>query len=57
MRFRLLLTFLTGLVMAFGPITTPDSIHAEPYFQGKTITIILGTQPGGRRHVGHCPFG
>ena len=35
--------------MALGLVITPDSIHAEPYFKGKTITLIVGTQPGGRR--------
>ena len=49
MLFKLFLTSLAGLVMALGPVTTPDSIHAEPYFKGKTITLIVGTQPGGRR--------
>jgi len=49
MLFKLLLTFVAGLVMALEPVTTPYSIHAEPYFEGKTITIVLGTQPGGRR--------
>ncbi len=49
MRRRLVLVFLAGLVMLLGPVTTPDSIYAEPYFKGKTITLIVGTQPGGRR--------
>ncbi len=49
MLFKLFLTFLTGLVMVLGPVITPDSIHAEPYFKGKTITVVLGTAPGGRR--------
>ena len=49
MQFRLLLTFLAGLVMTLGPVTTSESLGAEPYFKGKTITLIVGTQPGGRR--------
>ncbi len=46
---KLLLTFLAGVVTALGPVITPQSIRAEPYFEGKTITLIVGSQPGGRR--------
>jgi len=49
MQFNLCLTVLAGMVMALGPVTTPATIHADPYFKGKTITLIVGTQPGGRR--------
>ena len=49
MLFRLLLTFLTGLVMALGLVATPATSHAQPYFEGKTMTMVLGTAPGGRR--------
>ncbi len=49
MYFKFFLTLLAGVVMALGLVITPDSIHAEPYFKGKTITLIVGTQPGGRR--------
>nr|NIO12026.1 hypothetical protein [Deltaproteobacteria bacterium] len=28
---------------------TPRMVHAESFYQGKTITMILGTSPGGRR--------
>ncbi len=49
MFFKLFLTFVVGLVMTLGPVATPVTTAAEPHFKGKTITLIVGTQPGGRR--------
>ena len=44
------LTLVVGLMMALGLlVVTPSRPHAQPYFEGKTITVILGTSPGGRR--------
>ncbi len=49
MFFKLFLTFVVGLVMTLGPVAIPVTTAAEPYFKDKTITLIVGTQPGGRR--------
>ena len=39
----------TGLVIAMSSVATPSTTHAQPYFEGKTMTMVLGTSPGGRR--------
>jgi len=40
---------MAGIAIALVPVAIPVATHAEPYFEGKTITLILGSQPGGRR--------
>jgi len=34
--------------LAWGILTAPHTTHAQPYFQGKTITLIVSWDPGGR---------
>ncbi|NIO12027.1 MAG: hypothetical protein GTO40_30005 [Deltaproteobacteria bacterium] len=49
MQFRLL-AFLSALfILVVAPVAAPESVQAAPYFEGKTVTVIVGTQPGGRR--------
>ena len=44
------LVVVTGLLFSMGGMaTSPGTIHAQPYFEGKTMTMVLGTAPGGRR--------
>lgn len=43
------ISVFTGLVIAMGSVGTPSTLHAAPYFEGKTMTMVLGTSPGGRR--------
>jgi len=31
----------TGLVIAMGSVATPSTTHAQPYFEGKTMTMVL----------------
>ena len=49
MNIRDCLSVFTGMVIAMGSVATPSTTHAQPYFEGKTMTMVLGTSPGGRR--------
>ena len=49
MRLKHLLSAFTSVIIALGSITIPSITHAQPYFEGKTMTMVLGTAPGGRR--------
>ena len=42
------LSVIVAVVMVVGVVITPRQIQAEPYFQGKTITLIVSFDPGGR---------
>ncbi len=49
MSLRHYISVFTGVFIAMGSVTTPGTTQAQPYFEGKTITMILGSAPGGRR--------
>ena len=49
MNLRHTLSVITGLVISMGSVNIPSTLHAAPYFEGKTMTMVLGTSPGGRR--------
>ena len=49
MNLRHYLPVMTGIVIAMGSVNAPVPAHAQPYFEGKTMTMVLETAPGGRR--------
>jgi tripartite-type tricarboxylate transporter receptor subunit TctC len=46
---RKLFLIFTGLLIGLGSVGIPRTGHSQPYYKGKSITMILGSAPGGRR--------
>ncbi len=46
---RKLFFVCASMVFALGSMGIPSEVYSQPYYQGKNITMILGSNPGGRR--------
>ena len=49
MQMRYYILAITVIVTVIGSLNTPSTTYAQHYFEGKTMTMVLGTAPGGRR--------